>query len=151
WGDAQPEVPYAALQVVVSRLRSRLGRYGERVQAHAGGYRLAVTDDETDLAVAQTLLQEGRAALDADDPARAGTDLQKARALWTGAPWEDSRDLPFAVEGARRARELWLDLIEARNDAVLRSGRHLEVLVDIDALVETEPLREHLRAQQIIA
>ncbi len=151
WGDAQPEVPYAALQVVVSRLRSRLGAYGERVQAQAGGYRLTVAERETDLAVAQMLLQEGRAALDADDPTRAGASFEKALSLWTGDALEDFPDLPFAVEGARRVRELWLDLIESRNDAVLRAGRHLEVLVDIDALVESEPLREHLRAQQIAA
>ncbi len=151
WGDSQPEVPYAALQVVVSRLRNRLGSYGERVQAHAGGYRLAVAENETDLAVAQMLLHDGRAALDADDPTRACTHFEKALALWAGDALEDFPDLPFAAEGARRVRELWLDLIEARNDAVLRSGRHLEVLVDIDALVENEPLREHLRAQQIAA
>ena len=56
WGDAQPEVPYAALQVVVSRLRSRLGQYGDRVQAHAGGYRIAVGPVEADFLVAQELL-----------------------------------------------------------------------------------------------
>jgi DNA-binding SARP family transcriptional activator len=151
WGESQPESPYAALQVVVSRLRSRLGEFGERVQAHAGGYRLAVAENETDLAVAHLTLQEGRAAMAADDSPRAIAQFEKALALWTGDAFEDLSDLPFAVEGAGRVRELWLDVIEARNDAVLRSGRHLEVLVGIDALVESEPLREHLRAQQIAA
>jgi len=151
WGDSQPEVPYAALQVVVSRLRSRLGTYGDRVQAHAGGYRLAVGEDETDLLVAERLLQEGRAALEGNESTRAVAILERALALWTGDALEDLSDLPFAGDGARRLRELWLDLIEARNDAVLRSGRHLEVLVGIDALVELEPLREHLRAQHVAA
>src|SRR5438132_537376 len=36
-------------------------------------------------------------------------------------------------------------------DAVLQVGRHLEVLAGSDALVESEPLREHLRAQQVAA
>src|SRR5690348_1742997 len=99
WGDAQPEVPYAALQVVVSRLRSRLGAFGERVQAQAGGYRLTVAEDETDLAVAQALLQEGRASLDADDPTRACASFEKALSLWTGDALGDFPDLPFAVEG----------------------------------------------------
>jgi DNA-binding SARP family transcriptional activator len=150
WGESQPDAPYAALQVVVSRLRSRLGEYGERVQAHSGGYRLVVAENETDLAVAQLLLQEGRVMLDAD-PSRAVGHFERALALWTGEPLDDLAELPFAVEGARRIRELWLDLVEARNDAVLRSGRHLEVLAGIDALIESEPLREHLRAQQIAA
>jgi len=151
WGDAQPEVPYAALQVVVSRLRSRLGQYGDRVQAHAGGYRIAVDPMEADFLVAQELLQEGRAALSKDDAPRAATIFERALALWSADALEDLSDIPFAGDAARRLRELWLDLIEARNDAVLRAGRHLEVLSNIDALVAAEPLREHLRAQQVAA
>ena len=48
-------------------------------------------------------------------------------------------------------RELWLLLVEARNDALLVAGRHLEVLADIGGVVHAEPLREHLRAQQVAA
>jgi len=150
WGDAQPEVPYAALQVVVSRLRGRLGPYGDRVQAQSGGYRLVVGPGEADVLVAQDLLREGRDAFAKDDAPRAAVLFERALALWNADALEDL-DLPFAGDAARRLRELWLELIEARNDAVLRSGRHLEVLSGIDALVEAEPLREHLRAQQVAA
>jgi DNA-binding SARP family transcriptional activator len=151
WGEAQPEVPYAALQVVVSRLRSRLGEFGDRIQAQSGGYRLEAADGETDLLVAQTLLQDGRAALERDETSRAVAIFERALALWTGDALEDLTELPFAADWSGRLRDLWLDVIEARNDAVLRSGRHLEVLVGIDALLESEPLREHLRAQQVAA
>src|SRR5436853_2786312 len=118
WGDAQPEVPYAALQVVVSRLRSRLGEHGDRVQAHSGGYRLAVGPGEADFLVARERLQEGRAALAQDDALRAPTIFEGALALWSADALEDLAEIPFAGDAARRLRELWLDLIEARNDAV---------------------------------
>src|SRR5436309_5996607 len=104
WGDAQPEIPYAALQVVVSRLRSRLGPYADRVQAHAGGYRLAAGTDETDLQVVQALLLEGREALERDEAAHAAAILERALALWSGDALEDLTDLPFAGDGARRLR-----------------------------------------------
>src|SRR5689334_14514872 len=106
WGDAQPEVPYAALQVVVSRLRSRLGRYGDRVQAQSGGYRLAVGPGEADVLVAQELLQEGRAAFDKGDSTRAAMLFERALALWSADALEDLSDIPFAGDAARRLREL---------------------------------------------
>src|SRR5579864_1805461 len=115
WGDAQPEVPYAALQVVVSRLRSRLGPYGDRIQAQSGGYRLAVGPAEADVLLARDLLQEGRAALAKDDATRAAMLFERALALWSADALDDLADIPFAGDAARRLRELWLELIEARN------------------------------------
>jgi DNA-binding SARP family transcriptional activator len=135
WGEALPDAPVAALQVVVSRLRTRLGPFGSAVAAEPGGYRLDVGPDETDLLVAEALLRDGRSALACNDAAHAAHTFERALALWAGDALDDLADLPFAGEAARRLRELRLSLIEARNDALLADARHLEVLADIEALV----------------
>jgi DNA-binding SARP family transcriptional activator len=152
WGDSQPEGPRAAVQVLVSRLRVVLGPYGNRVVSEGGGYRLDVGPSETDLALAEMLLRDGRAALGRDEPAKAAADFERALALWTSNGFEDDlRELTFALDAERRLHELRYSLIESRNDAYLLDGRHLEVLADIDGFVAAEPLREHLRAQQVVA
>src|SRR5258706_11985017 len=48
WGDAIPQHPDAALQIVVSRLRSALGAAAGRLTLGPAGYRLEVADDEVD-------------------------------------------------------------------------------------------------------
>ena len=48
-------------------------------------------------------------------------------------------------------RELQLGLIESRNIAYLRCGRHLDVLPDIELWIAANPWRERLRAHQMVA
>jgi DNA-binding SARP family transcriptional activator len=151
WGESLPDQPVAALQVVVSRLRSTLGPYGSAIVAEPGGYRLDVGPEETDLSVASALLGDGRAALGRNEPTHAAAAFERALSLWSGPALDDLTDLPFAHDAARRLRELWLSLVEARNDALLVDGRHLEVLADVEGLLAAEPLREHLRAQHVAA
>jgi DNA-binding SARP family transcriptional activator len=151
WGNTLPVHPETALQVVVSRLRANLGPCGARIVAEAAGYRLDAGPQEIDLLWAESLLHDGRLALAGDEGARAGAMFDKALALWTGAETGELDELWDSADAARRLRELRVTLVEARNDAYLLDGRHLEVLGDIDAWVACEPLREHLRAQQIVA
>ena len=86
-----------------------------------------------------------------NEASRAAGDFDRALSLWTGEALQDVGEFSFAEDAARRLHELRVMLIEARNDAYLMNGRHLQVLGDIDFWVAAEPLREHLRAQQIAA
>jgi hypothetical protein len=52
---------------------------------------------------------------------------------------------------ARRVDEQVLAAHEARFDLLLELGRHADVLAEVEALVEAEPYRERLRAQQMLA
>ncbi|HEX4493438.1 MAG TPA: BTAD domain-containing putative transcriptional regulator [Acidimicrobiia bacterium] len=151
WDDDLPQHPRTALQIIVSRLKTNLGPYGTHITAVSGGYRLDAAAHEVDLLLAESLLRDGRMALASEESARAADAFERALALWTGDAFEDVESCPFWPEAVRRAADLRLTLVEARNDAYLASGRHLEVLRDIDALVAAAPLREHLRAQQIAA
>jgi DNA-binding SARP family transcriptional activator len=149
--DDRPQHPEAALHVAMSRLRSVLGPAAERIRSDSGGYRLDIAPDEFDLKRAEQLLREGRAALGLNDARRAGDFFTAALALWRGEAFEGLASFPLHAAAARRVRELHYTLYEARNDAFLIEGRHLEVLADIEAWVRAEPLREHLRGQQIAA
>jgi DNA-binding SARP family transcriptional activator len=151
WGSAMPVHPEAALQVVVSRLRASLGPCGRRIVADASGYRLEAGPEEIDLLWAESLLRDGRLALASNEGGRAADLFDRALALWDGDALQGLEEFSFSVEAAHRLHQLRVTLVEARNDAYLMDGRHLEILVDIDSWVATEPLREHLRAQQIAA
>jgi DNA-binding SARP family transcriptional activator len=149
--DDRPQHPEAALQVAMSRLRSVLGDAADRIRWEGGGYRLDVGPEETDLTRAEALLRDGRAALALNDARRAAELFDTALTLWTGEALEDLANFPFHAAAARRLHELRITVYEARTDAYLADGRHLEVLADIGEWVEAEPLREHLRAQHIAA
>ena len=151
WGEALPDHPLGALQVVMSRLRSSLGVCAQRVAFGHGGYRLDAAPEELDVFRAEALLRDGRAALGCSEGARAAALFEAALGLWVGDPLGDLADLTFVRNAVHRLHELRFALLEARNDAYLMDRRHLEVLADIDALVGSEPLRERLRAQQVIA
>ena len=151
WGNDLPLHPQTALQVVVSRLRTNLGPYASRIAVAPNGYRLDAGPEEVDLLFAESLLRDGRLALASNEGARAASAFERALLLWTGDALQDVQKFSFATGAAHRLRELRVMLTEARNDAYLMEGRHLEVLGDIDSWVASEPLREHLRAQQIAA
>src|SRR5205823_2977589 len=74
-----------------------------------------------------------------------------ALACWTGEPLADVASFPFHDGAARRLREFQLGLVESRNVAYLRCGRHLDVLPDVGTWIEANPWRERLRAQQMVA
>ncbi len=96
--------------------------------AEAAGYRLDAGPQEIDLLWAESLLHEGRQALAGDEGARAADMFDEALSLWTGSETGDLEDLWDCEDATRRLRELRVTLVEARNDAYLVDGRHLEVL-----------------------
>ncbi|MFJ6653313.1 ATP-binding protein [Microbacterium sp. NPDC091313] len=109
WGLDLPDDPRAALQSLVSRLRRTLPEGS--VQAVPGGYRLAVTRAEVDVARFADLV---KAAATAPDAAAAAALARDALALWIGDPWTPSDDFDWAVR----------DLLEdrARAEALVRAA-----------------------------
>jgi len=136
WGDTLPESPAAALHVAVSRLRSQLGACGDRITAEGGGYRLDAAADEVDIFLAESLLRDGRNALAVGDVSAAADAFERGLALWMGDALHDLREHRFYEGVARRFADLRIALVEARNDAYLSVGRHLEVLADADTWIE---------------
>ena len=77
--------------------------------------------------------------------------LRRALALWRGPPLGDLAFEHFAQAEIARLEELRLAALEQRIDADLASGRHAEVVGEIEALVGRHPLRERLRAHLMLA
>jgi DNA-binding SARP family transcriptional activator len=74
-----------------------------------------------------------------------------ALTCWTGAALADVTTFPFYDAASRRLDQFQLELVESRNTAYLRCGRHLEVLPDIEKWIAANPWRERLRAHQMVA
>jgi DNA-binding SARP family transcriptional activator len=147
WGEAPPATVSKSIHVYVSRLRKELGE--ERLVTRSPGYVLRVEPGEFDLQRFEGLLAEARDG-DADAATTART-LREALALWRGAPLADLAYEPFAQPEIARLEELRWAALEARIDAELASGRHAELVGELQALVAEHPLREHLHGQLMLA
>jgi DNA-binding SARP family transcriptional activator len=151
WGEAPPQHPESALQIVVCRLRHALGPVSSRLVRDAVGYRIELGPDELDLTRAQAHGVEARRAMEAGDPQGAAAAFDAALACWSGDPLADLVGFPFYDGLVRGLQEIQLELVESRNAAYLRCGRHLELLPDIGLWIEANPWRERLRAHQMVA
>ncbi|MFD1940406.1 ATP-binding protein [Nonomuraea mangrovi] len=131
YGERPPANAGHALQSQVSRLRRSF-----TIELLPGGYRLDVDPSAVDAHVFLGLADEGRAALEAGDPAGAADLLRRALALWRGPASAD----------AVRLEERRLTALEDRFEADLRAGAP-GVAAELRAEIDRHPLRERLRGQ----
>lgn len=103
WSMDAPENTRAALQSIVSRLRSQLPP--GVIESTAGGYRLNVARDDVDALAFCDLVSA--AAASPGDARRLASD---ALALWTGEPWVPSDNFDWFERDLRRDRETALGL-----------------------------------------
>ena len=134
WGDMPPANPDNALQLRVSKLRKVVG--GALV-TDPRGYRLDIGSDDVDAAVFARLVGQRRYA--------------DALALWRGAPLAEFTDQPWAAAEAARLTELHATAVEEHVDERLAAGDHAALVAELEGLVSAAPLRERLRAQQMLA
>src|SRR4051794_20873404 len=149
WGERPPATAIKTVQVYVSHLRRALAE--DVVVTSRGGYALAVDAERIDALRFERLVEEGRAALRGNDPARAAERLRSALALWHGPALGDFAYERFAQDAVARLEELRVAAIEERIEADLRLGRDAELVAELEGLVREHPLRERLRAQQMLA
>lgn len=145
WRDAPPATAAKSIQVYVSRLRKELG--DGRLSTQAPGYVLHVDSSELDLTRFEQLMREASKA----DARSAAQKLRQALALWRGPALADLAYEPFAQTETARLEELRLAAIEERIDTDLATGRHAELVGELEALVAQHPLRERLRCQLMLA
>ncbi|OEU88873.1 regulator [Streptomyces abyssalis] len=151
WGENPPEAAVASLRTHASRLRKALGPDGGRsLLSSSGGYALRVERGALDLDVAEEYAARAGKAESDGEPGTARNLLEAALALWEG---ETMAGVPGPHAGAQRARieERRLQLLEARLEMDLRTGRHAQAVTELTALTSAHPLRERLRAQLMVA
>ena len=139
WGEEPPSSAHKMVQLYVSQLRKALadGADGAEIVTRGRGYELRLGNGGLDSQRFEHLIASGMA--------------REALVLWRGAPLADVADEPFAVGEIHRLEELRLRAIELAVDTDLASGRHREVVGEIEAIVAEEPLREGLHAQRMLA
>ncbi|GAB3680036.1 hypothetical protein GCM10027589_50240 [Actinocorallia lasiicapitis] len=135
WEDDPPAGASNALQSLVSRLRSAIGR--EAVESRPTGYRLNAEVDAVEFEERITAARSLPADL------RAGA-LREALTLWRGAPLPDAGGLPSAEAPATRLLHLRSAAVQGRIEAELELGRQAEVLPELQELAAADPLNEAL-------
>jgi DNA-binding SARP family transcriptional activator len=149
WGERPPGTAANVLQGYVSHLRKALGR--DAILTRDPGYVVELETGQLDLHLFEALVEESRVALARSDAERAAALLREGLGLWRGPALADFAYEPFAQAEIARLEELRLVGIERRLEADLELGRHAEVVGELEALVRKHPLRERLRAHQMLA
>jgi predicted ATPase/DNA-binding SARP family transcriptional activator len=150
WSSVPPERSANALQRQVSRLRTALGERAP-VLRRGAGYVLAVDRSSVDIFRFESLIAAAHEAMRQSDPARARALFDDALGMWRGDPLADVAYAEFAQPDVARLAEAHIVAIEVRIDADLALGRDTALIGELEQLVVTHPLREHLRAQLMTA
>ena len=156
WSDDAGRDRQNALWVQISRLRSVLDpdrakrSDGSVLVTRPPGYVLVVNTERIDSHRFESLAREGRALLDTD-PAAASLVLSEALALWRGHALEEFTFEQFAAAEIARLEELRLSAVGDRVDADLRSGRHRELIGELDGLVRLHPSHERFTVLLMVA
>jgi predicted ATPase/DNA-binding SARP family transcriptional activator len=150
WRDEVPARGANALQRQISTLRSALGS-AAMIERRGSGYVLMVEPAAIDIVSFDTLAERGLAAQRRGDDADASTLLENALRLWRGEPLADTAYAEFCQREIARLNEARAVVLEARIDADLALGRAAELIAELEQLVLQYPLREHLRAQLMLA
>ena len=152
WGDAPPPTAKKAVNVYVSQLRKALARNGhDPITTADGGYRLGVDDGELDVLRLRQLLATARERTTAGDPETAAGLLREALGLWRGPTLAGLLLESHGRDEIAQLDEFRLTALMDRIDCDIALGRHEEVLGELQVLVGEHPLRERLRAQQLLA
>jgi WD40 repeat protein/DNA-binding SARP family transcriptional activator/tRNA A-37 threonylcarbamoyl transferase component Bud32 len=147
WGEDLPEDPKSALRVYVSRIRSSLDL--DSIEARAPGYLLRADRDEVDALRFEDLLDEARS--NGHESRATDRILGEALALWRGPAFADLASEPSLAGQIARLEELRLQAIEEKISAELDLGHHSRVVVELETLTRTHPLRERLWGELMLA
>jgi predicted ATPase/DNA-binding SARP family transcriptional activator len=145
WPDEPPEHPAKALQVLVSRARSRLGP-GVIVSTPAG-YRLSLRDDQIDASAVRSEAAESEKCFRAGNHRAALEHAEAGLALCEGAAgWDTGSGDPLSVLRAARV-PAYRSLLRARALALSRLGRRTEAAAPLGELALQFPHDEEVLAE----
>jgi len=152
WPGLDQDRAVSNLRVRLAELRRALRPVGEadRLATRPPGYQLRAAADELDVLQFEQLVLAGRDALTSGDPAAAARLLDESLALWRGPALADLGDLAFTAAERTRLEEKRLGAVELRMDALLDSGRHGEMIAELETLTANYALRERFWSQRLL-
>ena len=145
YGDEASDGVRRSIQTFISNLR---GVCGEVIERRGDGYALNADRSTVDAlrfedAVAMARLDE--------DPNRAAQSLRDVLALWRGYPYADIDAHGLLEPDVARLTEMRIAALGSRIDADLAAGQHATIASELASLSGEYPLREHFRAQHMVA
>ncbi|HET9871870.1 MAG TPA: BTAD domain-containing putative transcriptional regulator [Propionibacteriaceae bacterium] len=154
WGAALPTNPANAVQGRISRLRRALdeiGIPGALVAARGPGYVAEVDVGQVDVHRFSTLVRQARS--ETGNGKAAARLYSEALQLWRGPALADFASQSWALPEVTRLEELRLAAIEERIqlELELESGRHTGLVDELETLAISNPLRERLHSQLMLA
>ncbi|WP_107424950.1 AfsR/SARP family transcriptional regulator [Streptomyces antioxidans] len=154
WGDRPPPSAAATLHSYLSRLRGRLKRASD---GEAGlerpsprSYRLRIAPEAVDLTRFRRLRGQARDTLAEGELERAIGRLREAERLWRGEPLGEFTGM-WAETFRARLHEDLRAVREERIRIELRLGRHADLIGELRALVDEEPLAQGAVAHLMVA
>lgn len=149
WGEDPPPTASNALQVHISKLRKTLAAVGAggALLTKAPGYMLVTSIGELDAELFERLA----APTGTEGPDELSSRLGEALGLWRGAVLEGVDAALFGRSDVTRLEELRSTALERRIEADLILGRHASLVGELEGLVRSNPLREQLRGQLMLA
>src|SRR5947209_3490283 len=152
WGEAPPPTARKAVNVYISKLRRMLTREGDDPIATAsGGYRLRLEPEQLDAAVMEQVVAEARGSVSNGELESAAERFGEALSLWRGPTLAGLQLESRGRDEVARLDEARVAALMDRIDCDLALGRQEQVLGELNVLVREHPLRERLRAQQMLA
>jgi DNA-binding SARP family transcriptional activator len=150
WGEAPPPSARHLVQVYVSRVRGALGEPSV-IATRPPGYALELGAHTLDATTFERLLDQARRAQAAGKYTDALGHLEVALGLWRGSTLVD-----LDVEGDARIKQSRLDelrlvALEERVAVGLALGKHGQLVPELEQAVASNPLRELLRGQLMLA
>lgn len=138
WPDELPQHPRKALNVVLSRLRSALGRYSERLHSEGDSYRLDV--DRVDVEEFARVVEECRT----EPGPIAREQLSAALDMWSSTPFADEPDATWLESPRARLEELRWFAVVRRVELLIGEGE-FELAATVAApFADAEIVRERL-------
>ena len=145
WGEQPPKTAATSLHNLVSQLRKQIG--ADVLATQTPGYVLLVPSEQIDAYRFERALTDARRL----PPEERRERLAEALTLWRGPALAEFAFEDFAQAEIRRLEELRLVALEERIAADLELGRHGDVVGELDALVQANPLRETVRQLLMLA
>ncbi len=149
WEEAPPRNERAALQTLVSRVRSVAA--DGLIVSTPGGYALGIEAEQCDLTAAMRLRDAARQSAERRDWRAAQDQASRALELWRGEPGADLGDTGLAERLAATAAALRREATLLRARARVELGDALGALADLDVLAETAPLDEYVELLRLRA
>ncbi|GAB3813059.1 hypothetical protein GCM10027605_56010 [Micromonospora zhanjiangensis] len=145
WPEDAPEHPTKALQLLVSRLRARLGP--AVIATTTTGYRLALAPEQVDASAVVMCARASDRAARTGDHAEALRQAEAGLALCDGAAgWDGGGDDPLSALRAARL-PTWQALARDRALALSRLDRPTEAIGPLRRLAAEQPRDEEVLAE----